>query len=156
MASADQSRPQPSHWVELTREAIDPAAAIAHVADPSCGAVVVFLGTVRDHSDGVEGVTHLEYEAYEEVVEAKIAEIVAETMGRWPVKRLVAIHRVGDLAVGEVSVAVVAASPHRSDAFPAAKYLIDELKARAPIWKKEHWPGGAEWVREDHHHTTGQ
>ncbi len=92
--------------------------------------------------------TGLEYEAYEGVVEAKIREIVAECAEKWPVRRVAAVHRTGELGVGEISVAVAASAPHRADAFAAGRYLIDELKARAPIWKKEHWPGGAEWVRE--------
>ena len=97
--------------------------------------------------------THLEYEAYDEQVVDKIAEVVAEVRERWPVRRVAAIHRVGELGVGEISIAVAVSSPHRVDAFEAGRYLIDEVKARAPIWKKEHWPGGAEWVREDLHHS---
>lgn len=138
--------------VFVSEHPIDPAEVLAHVADPSCGAMVLFLGTVRDHSPGVEGVTHLEYEAYGGVVEDKIREVVAEARERWPVVRLAAVHRTGELAVGEASVAVAASSPHRQDAFEAGRYLIDELKARAPIWKKEHSPTGAEWVREDLRH----
>jgi molybdopterin synthase catalytic subunit len=136
-------------WVEVSPAAIDVDAVTAHVSGPGCGAVVVFLGTVRDHSDGKQGVTRLEYEAYEGVVEPKIAEIVAEARSKWDVDAVAAVHRIGSLDVGEVSVAVAVASAHRSEAFEAARYLIDELKHRAPIWKKEHWPGGAEWVRED-------
>jgi molybdopterin synthase catalytic subunit len=82
-------------------------------------------------------------------VEQVIAEIVVEAGARWPVCRAAVAHRVGSLGVGEISVAVAVSTAHRSDAFDAARYVIDELKARAPIWKKEHWPGGAEWVRED-------
>ncbi len=138
--------------VLVTADPIDVGAVCASVSDPRSGATVVFLGTVRDHAPGREGVTHLEYEAYREVVEAKIAAIVAEARGRWPILGVAAVHRVGTLQVGEVSVAVAASSAHRADAFAAARFLIDELKARAPIWKKEHWPGGAEWVREDLSH----
>lgn len=135
--------------VAVVDRAIDSDALRGHVADPAAGAIVVFLGTVRDHSDGREGVTHLEYEAYDGVVEAKITEIVAEVRERWPgVIRCAAVHRVGSLEVGEVAVCVAVSAPHRRDAFEAGHYLIDELKGRAPIWKKEHWPGGAEWVRE--------
>ncbi len=136
-------------WVEVTAAAIAPEALVAAVSAPENGAVVLFLGTVRDHSEGIEGVTHLEYEAYEGVVEDKIAEIVAEARERWPVSRIAAVHRVGSLDVGEVSVGVAVGSAHRVEAFEAGRYVIDELKHRAPIWKKEHWPGGAEWVRED-------
>ncbi len=146
--------PQPD-WIAVGPEQIDPASALGAVAHPRCGAVVLFLGTVRDHSPGIEGVTHLEYEAYGDVVEDKIAEIVAEARERWPVERVAAVHRTGELAIGEISVAVAASSPHRKDAFEAGRYLIDELKQRAPIWKKEHWPGGAEWVREDLRHAAG-
>jgi molybdopterin synthase catalytic subunit len=152
MAPTAVGDPKPDDLVAVGAAPIDPAAVLGHVADPSCGAVVLFIGTVRDHSRGIEGVTHLEYEAYGGVVEAKILEVVAETRDRWPVARLAAIHRIGELGIGEISVAVAASSAHRGDAFEAGRYLIDELKARAPIWKKEHWPGGAEWVREDLRH----
>ena len=139
----------PSDHVAVTAEPIDPEAIRRQVADPSAGAVVLFLGTVRDHSEGRDGVTHLEYEAYPGVVEDKITEVLAETRERWPdVLKCAAVHRVGSLDVGEVAVCVAVSSPHRADAFAAGQHLIDELKARAPIWKKEHWPGGAEWVRE--------
>jgi len=135
--------------VEVSAAPIEPAVLAASVADPGSGAVVLFLGTVRDHSPGRDDVSHLEYEAYGEVVETKISEIVTEVRTRWPsVRRVAAAHRIGSLGVGEVSVGVAVSSPHRVDAFPAAQYLIDELKRRAPIWKKEHWEGGAEWVRE--------
>lgn len=133
-------------WVEVSDRAIDAGALSAFVASPECGATVVFLGTVRDHSPGKEGVTHLEYEAYAEQVEPKIAEIVAEARSRWPVVAVAAVHRVGSLRVGEASVGVAVSSAHRTEAFPAARYVIDEVKTRAPIWKKEHWPGGADWV----------
>lgn len=141
--------------VELTADAIDVDRVLGLVADPGAGAVVLFLGTVRDHSPAgsgqpaIEGVTRLEYEAYGGVVEARMADIVSEARRRWSVSRVAAVHRTGDLGVGETSVAVAVSSGHRPEAFEAARYVIDELKRRAPIWKKEHWPGGAEWVRED-------
>jgi molybdopterin synthase catalytic subunit len=138
--------------VSVSPDPIDPGALVEAVSTPESGAVVVFLGTVRNHSPGREGVTHLEYEAYREHVEAKIAEIVGEAYEQWPLDSVAAAHRIGSLDVGETSVGVAVSSAHRVDAFPAARYVIDELKGRAPIWKKEHWPGGAEWVREDHDH----
>jgi molybdopterin synthase catalytic subunit len=92
------------------------------------------------------GVTHLEYEAYAEQVEEKIGGIVAEAGDRWPLLRVVVEHRTGQVVVGEPSVGVAVSSAHRDGAFDAARYVIDELKKRAPIWKKEYWPGGAEWV----------
>jgi molybdopterin synthase catalytic subunit len=133
--------------VTVHEEPIDPSALIASVASPGAGATVLFVGTVRDHAPGRSDVTHLEYEAYAEEVVPKIAEIVADARSRWPLLGVAAAHRTGRLVVGEVSVAVAVSSAHRSDAFPAAAYLIDELKQRAPIWKKEHGPGGAEWVQ---------
>lgn len=149
MASTAQPESEVFQWVEVTRGRLEAATAAEFVATPQSGASVVFLGTVRDHAPGKTGVTHLEYEAYEGVVEPKIQEVVSEALARWPLHRVAALHRVGELAVGEVSVIAAASSAHRSDAFEGARYIIDELKKRAPIWKKEHWPGGAEWVRED-------
>ena len=146
---------RPPDWVEVTSDVIDPAVVVEAVTGPRNGAVVLFLGTVRDHSRGKEGVTHLEYEAYQGVVEDKIVDIVAEARARWELDKVAAVHRTGTLQVGEVSVAVAVGSGHRVEAFEAGRYLIDELKRRAPIWKKEHWPGGAEWVREDLQHADG-
>lgn len=125
---------------------LDAAALLAEVGRPDAGATALFLGTARDHSDGRDGVTHLEYDAYGEHVEAKLGEIVDEALTRWPILSVVVEHRVGVVDVGDPSVAVAVSSAHRGDAFEAARYLIDELKQRAPIWKREHWPGGAEWV----------
>lgn len=139
----------PRDLVAVAPDPIDSARLQDFVADPAAGAVVVFVGTVRDHSDGREGVTHLEYEAYTGVVEEKIREVVEEVRERWPaVLKVTAVHRVGSLDVGEAAVGVAVSAPHRPEAFAAAEHLIGELKGRAPIWKKEHWPGGAEWVRE--------
>jgi len=140
--------------ITVSAEPIDPAPLLEFAGTPRCGAIALFLGTVRDHSDGKEGVTHLEYEAYEDVVVDKIGEIVVEARDKWELESVAAVHRIGSLAVGETSVAVAVGSGHREEAFAAARYVIDELKARVPIWKKEHWPGGAEWVREDLEHGS--
>ncbi len=133
--------------VKVRDDVIDPAALVDSVRRPDSGATVLFLGTVRDHSEGKTGVTHLEYEVYAEMVEPKITEIVSNAGGRWPVLSVAVEHRSGVVGVGEVSVAVAVASAHRAGAFEAARFIIDELKERAPIWKKEFWPGGAEWSR---------
>jgi molybdopterin synthase catalytic subunit len=109
---------------------------------------VLFSGTVRDHSPGRTGVSRLEYEAYGGVASSMIAEIVDEAYAQWPILRVAAIHRVGSLGVGEPAVTVAVSSAHRGDGFDACRYIIDQLKSRVPIWKKEHWPGGAEWVAE--------
>jgi molybdopterin synthase catalytic subunit len=124
---------------------IDAAGLIAEVGRPASGATVLFLGTVRDHSPGKDGVTHLDYEVFPEQVEPKIREVVDEAVARWSVVAVAVEHRSGRVALEEASVAVAVSAAHRADAFAAAAYIIDQLKTRAPIWKKEHWPGGAEW-----------
>lgn len=132
--------------VRITETPIDPAELLGFVSDQTAGAVVSFLGMVRDHSPGKTGVTHLVYEAYLEQVEQKLAGLVDDAAGRWPVIAVAVQHRIGRVEVGEPSVAVVVSSAHRRDAFEAARFLIDSLKAEAPIWKQEHWEGGAEWI----------
>lgn len=113
---------------------------------PDCGAVVLFSGTVRDHAEGRTDVEFLEYEAYDELVVPKLREIVAETRVRWPdVGRIALIHRVGRLDLGESSVIACVSSPHRPEAFVAARFAIDALKASVPIWKRESWEGGSDW-----------
>ncbi len=114
---------------------------------PSCGAVVVFSGTVRDHAEDRLGVSLLEYEAYEEHVEPRLEAIVAEIRNKWPdVSRVVLAHRTGTLQLGESSVVVAVSSPHRPDAFDAARFGIDTLKATVPIWKREVWKDGQDWA----------
>jgi molybdopterin synthase catalytic subunit len=140
-------RVQQSIRVTVGEEPIDGGALVTEVGRPDSGATVLFLGTVRDHSKGKEGVTHLDYEVFAERVEPKIEEIVNDASSRWPILSAVVEHRSGTVDLGEASVAVAVACAHRSDAFAAARFIIDELKQRAPIWKKEFWPGGAEWSR---------
>lgn len=135
-------------WVGLTTGELPVAAAYEWSVLPSCGAVVLFSGTVRDHAvddDGVlrDEVEHLVYEAYEEQVLASFAAIAAEVRVRWPeTGRIVLLHRIGRIELGESSVIAVASAPHRPQAFEAARYAIDALKASAPIWKHETWGGG--------------
>lgn len=131
--------------VRVSVSPIDAGMLVHEISGPSTGALAIFLGTVRDHSPGKQGITHLEYEAYEGHVEAKIDEVLDEAAARWPIDKVVVEHRVGRVELTEASVAVAVACAHRAEAFAAARYLIDELKARAPIWKKECWPGGEEW-----------
>ena len=117
----------------------------------SCGAVVLFTGTVRDHAEGREGVSSLEYEAYEEEVCPRLAAIAAEARRCQPaLGRLVMLHRVGTLGIGETSVVVVASAPHRAEAFESARFAIDTLKATVPIWKRETWAAGDDWSRASH------
>jgi molybdopterin synthase catalytic subunit len=138
-------------WVALTRERLPVHAALDWAVRPDCGAVVLFSGTVRDHSEGRPGVTSLEYEAYEEEAEPRLAAIAAEARRRWPaVGRIALLHRSGPLAVTETSVVVVVSAPHRDEAFVAARWAIDTLKATVPIWKRETWAGGEDWSACDH------
>jgi len=143
-------------WVGLTTAELPVATAADWVVLPSCGAVVVFSGTSRDHSGDPaagtarRGVTVLEYEAYDEEVEPRLHAIVAELRLRWPaVGRVALVHRIGAVAVGSSSVVVAVSAPHRDDAFLAARFGIDTLKATVPIWKKETWTDGtgvaSEW-----------
>ncbi len=144
---------QESVLVAVTDEPLDVAALMEFVADDASGSTVVFSGTVRNHSPGRQGVTSLEYEAYEGVVTTKIREVVEEAVQRWPIVKVAAVHRTGVLGIRESAVVVAVSTAHRADGFPACRYIIDELKHRVPIWKKEHWEGGSEWVREDLHHS---
>jgi molybdopterin synthase catalytic subunit len=137
---------QGDDWLALTTEELPVAAAYDWAVLPHCGAVVLFSGTVRDHAEGRSGVTHLDYEAYEEQVLPRLASIAVELRQRWPeVGRVALLHRVGRLELGASSVLVVVSAPHRPEAFLAARFGIDALKASAPIWKRESWDGGEQW-----------
>ena len=134
----------------VTDEPIDASALLAAVGDDGAGGTVLFVGTTRDENDG-RRVERLEYEAYREMATAEMAAIGAEIARRWPVKAVAMVHRVGVVAIGEASVAVAVSAPHRAEAFEACRYGIDTLKARVPIWKKEHYAGGAVWIGACHH-----
>jgi molybdopterin synthase catalytic subunit len=137
--------------VSLTRDRIATDDLVRWATTASSGAVVCFLGVVRDHADGRDGVHSMTYEAYEEQAERAMREVVAAARERWPVvERVALVHRVGDLALSEASVVVVVSSPHRAEAFEAAHYCIDTLKETVPIWKQEHWTGGSDWAVQDH------
>jgi molybdopterin synthase catalytic subunit len=132
--------------IRLTSEPIDHAALTELVRRPTCGAVVTFLGTVRDLTDGRQTVA-LDYEAHASMAEKKLAEIEQQTRERWPVGEMAMVHRLGRLDVGEVSVAVAVSCPHRAEAFEACRFAIEHLKEIVPIWKKENWAdGSSEWV----------
>ena len=123
----------------LTRAPIDVAALTDGVRSPHAGAVVLFLGTVRDLTGDV--VTEsLDYSAYEPMAERQLAELEADVRRRWPVEHVALVHRLGRLAVGEVSVAVAVSCPHRAEAFEAGRYAIDALKRIVPVWKQEGGP----------------
>ncbi len=135
---------------QLTHEPIDHVALTESVRHPHCGAVVLFLGTVRDLT-GDQVTVHLDYEAYGPMAEKKLTEITATVNERWPTAKLAMVHRLGRLAIGEVSVAVAVSSPHRTEAFEAARFAIDTLKELVPIWKRENAPDGSgNWVHQSH------
>jgi molybdopterin synthase catalytic subunit len=106
----------------------------------------VFLGTVRDHSEEMDRVERLEYSAYREMAEKVLREVAEEAARRWPLGGVAILHAVGDLAIGDPTVVVACSSSHRGEAFEACRFVIDEVKRTAPIWKKEVGPGGERWV----------
>ena len=133
--------------IAVTTEPLSVDDALDAVRQDGFGGLVVFLGTVRNESRGVR-VTHLEYEAYAEMAEAKMREIAARLEREHAPARVAMHHRVGDLAIGETAVIVAAGAPHRDAAFAAARKAIDEVKSVVPIWKKEHTADGAVWIEE--------
>ena len=138
-------------WLGLTDQVLPIAAAYEWCVLPACGAVVLFSGTVRDHAVDEHGETrddvqYLTYEAYDEQVVPAFAAIELELRRRWPdTGRVALLHRTGRLGLSESSVVAVVSAPHRPEAFEAARYAIDALKASAPIWKHEVWADGADW-----------
>jgi molybdopterin synthase catalytic subunit len=132
--------------ITVTDEPLDPAEAMAFVQSPKAGGVVLFAGTVRDHSEAGQ-VSGLDYEAWGEMAESRMAAIADEILERWPVRRVALLHRTGHLDVGEVSVLVCCSAPHRAEAFEAARHGIERIKQDVPIWKKELLTTGeAQWV----------
>jgi len=130
----------------LTRSPISLDVLLAEVAHPGCGGTSVFLGTVRNGPDE-QGVTAIEYSAYEEMVEAEFVRLLADARARWPDARVAVRHRLGTIPVGEASIAIAAAAPHRAQAFEACRFVIEEVKRRIPVWKKELRVDGSEvWV----------
>ncbi|MEO8268868.1 MAG: molybdenum cofactor biosynthesis protein MoaE [Aureliella sp.] len=154
--------------IELTEAPIDASAVLGQVADPECGAEVLFVGTTRQwtdlpqrtQADGESQVdfvqrietSHLVYESYREMALVQMQRLEDEARSRWPLRKVVMVHRLGHVAANEASVAIAVSSPHRSEAFEAARWLIDELKHHVPIWKQEHFvQQGPQWI----HPTAG-
>jgi molybdopterin synthase catalytic subunit len=129
----------------LTTDRLDPVAVSGLVEDPGCGAVVTFVGAVRRDNEGRD-VDYLEYEAYPGMAEAKMAQVGAEIRQRWGLDRVAIVHRLGRCEVGEASIVIAVASPHRREAFEACHYAIDRVKEIVPIWKREVWRDGAVWI----------
>ena len=137
----------PAH-VEITREPLNRSAIDAIVQGvwhAGAGGIVTFEGTVRDNARG-KRVRYLEYDAYPEMAQSELARIAEEVERRWATDRVALVHRIGRLEIGEVSVVVAVACPHRAEAFEACRYAIDTLKSTVPIWKKEVGEDGEEWV----------
>ncbi len=128
---------------------IDEVALENEVRTDADGAVIVFRGVARRHSRGRD-VVHLEYEAYPEMAEKVMAQIADEIRSRWPVSGVAIVHRTGVLKIGQASVVIAVAAPHRGEAFAAAQYAIDRLKQIVPIWKKEVWSDGSQWIGWEH------
>ncbi len=171
--------------IELTEAPLDPSAVLALVADPECGAEVLFLGTTRQWTElpgqlaadstadstaessartqaltqplpapaaGRVETSHLVYESYREMALAQLQRLEAAARSRWPLRKVVIVHRLGHVPARQASVAIAVSSPHRSEAFEAARWLIDELKHHVPIWKQEHYvQHGSQWI----HPTAG-
>lgn len=135
-----------SSRIELTEAPIDRTAVLDAVASDQAGAVLMFLGTTRKVTEGRETAS-LDYTAYRPMAIAEMEKLTAEAMARWPLEQIAITHRIGHLEIGEASVAIAVSGPHRAEAFAAGQWLIDTLKERVPIWKRENWADGqCEWV----------
>jgi molybdopterin synthase catalytic subunit len=134
--------------VRLTAESLDPAALEKAVAAPESGALVLFLGTVRNHHRGRE-VVQLTYSAYEPMAEKALAKIVAELESATPGLRAAIWHRIGEVSVGAASVIIATSSAHRQEAYEASRVALERLKKEVPIWKREHYADGSEQWREE-------
>lgn len=139
----------------LSHKPIDVSAVVSAVTTEASGAVDLFLGTTRNHSGG-KAVRSLSYEAYPEMAKREIGKIVQEVHYHWPAHKVAVVHRLGDVPLGEASVAIAVSSSHRKDAFEACRFIIDKLKERVPIWKKEIFEDGtSEWSGSGFKHTEG-
>jgi molybdopterin synthase catalytic subunit len=140
-----QARTTSEGRFRVTLEPLDTGRTVAAVAAAGCGAVATFIGLVRDYNAG-RRVLYLDYECYEPLAVKSFQRIATEAAERWPDVRLAIDHRVGPLQIGEASVVIAAASPHRAEAFAASRYAIERIKQIAPIWKREHFEGGDVWI----------
>lgn len=129
----------------ITTAPLDTEALVGALDTTGIGAVTTFIGLVRDHNLG-RRVLHLEYEAYEALAVKGLDRIVSESLEQWPAVRVAIHHRIGRMEIGEASVAIAAASPHRADAFAASRYAIERIKQIVPIWKHEYFEGGDVWI----------
>lgn len=146
LPASEEIAPAGEDWIVLSESSLPLEAATSWVVRPDCGGIVVFVGTVRDHAEGRPGVSELVYEAYAEVATERMSRLAEVAREQWPGLGRVAIwHRTGRLEVTEIAVVVAVSAPHRGEAFDAAEWLIDTVKASVPIWKQERWDGGQGW-----------
>jgi molybdopterin synthase catalytic subunit len=131
--------------LDLTEDPLDPGPVVEDVRHPGSGAIVIFLGVVRDEDHGRK-VRYLEYDAYRSMAEKEMRKVGEEILARWPAARISMRHRFGRLEVGETALVVAVSAPHRGDAFEACRYAIDRIKEIVPIWKKEVWEDGEAWL----------
>lgn len=130
----------------LSEKTIEPLAVLAAVQSPLAGAVVLFLGTTRQFTDGRQTV-QLSYDSYRSMAESQLTELKNAALENWKLTACCIVHRLGDVGIGQVSVAVAVSSAHRHAAFAAGEWLMDQIKASVPIWKQEHWSDGSrDWV----------
>ncbi len=133
-------------FFKITFDKIEVEEVIRRVSDIESGAIVVFIGTVRKSSRGRE-IKYLEYEAYREMTLHEFGKIAQEIRQMWDVKKMAIVHRIGRLGLGDISVLIALSAPHRDGAYKASRYAIEKLKQTVPIWKKEVWEGGEEWIQ---------
>ena len=138
-------------WVAISAAPLDCDSVTRWVTRPECGAVVTFLGTARSSSSTGHEIIELEYETSDELAVARMREVVRVSRDRWPTLGAVAVHhRVGTVALEQPAVVVAVSAPHRQEAFEAARFCIDAVKASVPMWKREVWAGGSAWSQEAH------
>ena len=141
----------------LSASAIDVAALRSEVSDPAAGAILVFEGTVRDHSEGLSGVIALEYEAHPTMAQRVLAGILEAVRAAFPIRKAVVRHRLGRVELGEPTIAIAVSAAHRDEAYRASRYIIDRIKHEAPIWKREICADGkSQWSRGCTAHTENQ
>lgn len=136
--------------IKITKDPIDREEAARVVSHPSCGAITTFEGVIRNQNEG-KRVTGLEYEVYPEFLKAEVKKIFLEIKEKWDIHELALIQRIGKLDVGESGIVIAISSPHRKASLESCSYAIEEFKKRAPVWKKEHYQDGAQWVFCKHH-----
>lgn len=131
--------------IKVTTEKLDQAQITNLISDPSCGGIVVFVGTVRNNTEG-RSVNHLFFETYKSMAISEMTKISEKAQNQWPINKMAIYHRIGKLEIGEEAVIIAVSSPHRKEAFAACQFAIDTLKETVPIWKKEVFEDGEVWV----------